>query len=229
MSLFAIADLHLSLSVNKPMDIFGDRWSNHVEKLTKNWNETVSEDDVVVIPGDISWAINFDEAKADFEYINKLNGTKIISKGNHDYWWSTLSKLNAFLAENNFDTIKFLHNNHYSYENYGICGTRGWINETSVPADAKVLAREAQRLEVSIKSALNENLEPIVFLHYPPVFGNESNYDILDVMYKYNVKECYYGHLHGNAHKYAICGEREGINFNLIAADFVQFCPKKVL
>lgn len=229
MSLFAIADLHLSLSVNKPMDIFGDRWSNHIEKLTKNWNETVSENDVVVIPGDISWAINFDEAKADFDYINKLNGTKIISKGNHDYWWSTLSKLNAFLMENNFDTIKFLHNNHYSYENYGICGTRGWINETSVPSDAKVLAREAQRLEVSIQSALKDNLEPIVFLHYPPVFGNESNYDILDVMYKYNVKECYYGHLHGNSHKYAICGEREGINFNLIAADFVQFCPKKVL
>ena len=229
MSLFAIADLHLSLSVNKPMDIFGERWTNHVEKLTKNWNETVSENDMVVIPGDISWAINFDEAKADFDYINKLNGTKIISKGNHDYWWSTISKMNAFLAENSFDTIKILHNNHYRYENYGICGTRGWINETNVPADAKVLAREAQRLEVSIKSALNENLEPIVFLHYPPVFGNESNYDILDVMYKYNVKECYYGHLHGNAHKYAVCGEREGINFNLIAADFVQFNPKLVL
>ena len=229
MSLFAIADLHLSLSVNKPMDIFGERWSNHVEKLTENWNETVSENDVVVIPGDISWAINFDEAKADFDYINKLNGTKIISKGNHDYWWSTVSKMNSFLTENSFDTIKILHNNHYPYEKYGICGTRGWINETSVPADAKVLAREAQRLEVSIKSALQENLEPIVFLHYPPVFGNESNYDILDVMYKYNVKECYYGHLHGNAHKYAICGEREGINFHLIAADFVQFCPKFVL
>ena len=229
MSLFAIDDLHLSLSVNKPMDIFGERWANHVEKLTKNWNETVSENDVVVIPGDISWAINFDEAKADFDYINKLNGTKIISKGNHDYWWSTLSKLNAFLSENSFDTIKFLHNNHYPYEKYGICGTRGWINETSVPADAKVLAREAQRLEVSIKSALSENLEPMVFLHYPPVFGNESNYDILDVMYKYDVKECYYGHLHGNAHKYAICGEREGIKFNLIAADFVQFCPKLIL
>ncbi len=229
MSLFAIADLHLSLSVNKPMDIFGERWSNHVEKLTKNWNKTVSENDVVVIPGDISWAINFEEAKADFDYINKLNGKKIISKGNHDYWWSTLSKLNAFLADNNFDTIKFLHNNHYSYEEYAICGTRGWINETSVSADAKVLAREAQRLEASIKSALSENLEPIVFLHYPPVFGNESNYDILDVMYKYNIKECYYGHLHGKAHKYAICGEREGINFNLIAADFVQFTPKKVL
>ncbi len=228
MSLFAIADLHLSLSVDKPMDIFGEHWSNHVERLTQNWNETVTNNDVVVIPGDISWGINLDEAKADFDYINRLNGTKIISKGNHDYWWSTISKLNAFLNDNGFNTIKFLHNNHYAYGNYGICGTRGWINETSVPADAKVLAREAQRLEVSIQSALKENLEPIVFLHYPPVFGNESNYDILDVMYKYNVKECYYGHLHGNSHKYAVCGERDGINFHLISGDFVQFYPKLV-
>ncbi|MGN0675441.1 MAG: metallophosphoesterase [Oscillospiraceae bacterium] len=229
MSLFAIADLHLSLSVDKPMDIFGEHWSNHVERLTQNWNETVTNNDIVVIPGDISWGINLEEAKADIDYINRLNGTKIISKGNHDYWWSTISKLNAFLNDNGFDTIKFLHNNHYAYGNYGICGTRGWINETSVPADAKVLAREAQRLEVSIQSALKENLEPIVFLHYPPVFGNESNYDILDVMYKYNVKECYYGHLHGNSHKYAVCGEREGINFHLISGDFVQFYPKLVL
>ena len=230
MSLYCISDPHLSFSCDKPMDIFGDRWQDYVAKLEKNWKENVGQEDIVVLPGDISWAMNLEDALEDFRFINSLPGRqKIILKGNHDYWWSTLSKLNAFLAENNFDTIKFLHNNHYSYENYGICGTRGWINETSVPADAKVLAREAQRLEVSIKSALNENLEPIVFLHYPPVFGNESNYDILDVMYKYNVKECYYGHLHGNAHKYAICGEREGINFNLIAADFVQFCPKKVL
>ncbi len=230
MSLFAIADLHLSLSVNKPMDIFGELWENHTEKLTENWNNTVSPEDTVVIPGDISWGIDFAEARADFEYINnKLNGTKIISKGNHDYWWSTMSKLNAFVSENGFDTIKFLHNNHYAYGNYGICGTRGWINEPGVPADAKVLAREAQRLEVSIKSALKENLEPIVFLHYPPVFGNESNYDILDVMFKYNIKKCYYGHLHGKAHKYAVCGERDGIEFDLIAGDFVQFCPKKIL
>lgn len=229
MALFAIADLHLSLSVNKPMDIFGGNWTNHTERIAENWNKLVSDDDVVVIPGDISWGINLDEARADFEFINRLNGTKIISKGNHDYWWSTLSKLNKFLVENNFNTIKFLHNNHYVYGNYGICGTRGWINETEVPADAKVLAREAQRLEVSIQSALKENLIPIVFLHYPPVFGNESNYDILDVMYKYQVKECYYGHLHGKSHKYAICGEREGINFHLIASDFVQFAPQRVL
>ena len=163
MSLFAIADLHLSLSVDKPMDIFGG-WDSHVEKLAENWNKTVSDNDLVVIPGDISWGMNLDEARADFSFINALNGRKIISKGNHDYWWSTLSKLNKFIEENGFDSIKFLHNNHYPYGKYGICGTRGWINETEVPADAKVLAREAQRLEVSIQSALKEKLEPIVFL-----------------------------------------------------------------
>lgn len=224
MALYTIADLHLSTSVNKPMDIFGG-WEGHVERLAENWNKTVSPEDTVVIPGDISWGMDLDEARSDFGFINRLNGVKIIAKGNHDYWWTTMAKLNAFLAENGFDSIRFLHNNHYAYGKYGVCGTRGWINETEVPADAKVLAREAQRLEVSIKSAVNEGLEPIVFLHYPPLYGNECNYDILDVMYKYNVRECYYGHLHGKSHKYAVCGERDGINFHLIAGDFVQFCP----
>ena len=228
MSLFAIADLHLSLSVDKPMDIFG-AWDSHVEKLAENWNKTVSDNDLVVIPGDISWGMNLDEARADFSFINALNGRKIISKGNNDYWWSTLSKLNKFIEENGFDSIKFLHNNHYPYGKYGICGTRGWINETEVPADAKVLAREAQRLEVSIQSALKEKLEPIVFLHYPPVYGNESNYDILDVMFKYGVKECHYGHLHGRSHKNAVYRERDGINFHLVSCDLVQFCPELVV
>lgn len=228
MALFAIADLHLSLSVNKPMDIFSG-WDNHVERLSENWTKLVSDEDTVVIPGDISWGIDLNESKADFNFINDLKGTKIILKGNHDYWWSTMSKLNSFLKENRFDTIKILHNNHYRYEGYGICGTRGWINETDIPADAKVLAREAGRLETSIQSALAEDLEPIVFLHYPPIYGNEYNYDILDVMYKYNIKKCYYGHLHGNAHKYAICGERDGIDFRLISGDFVQFCPIRIV
>ena len=228
MALFTIADLHLSLAINKPMDIFNG-WENHVERLYENWEKTVSEEDVVVVPGDISWGIDLNEAKADFDFINSLKGTKIISKGNHDYWWSTMSKLNSFLEENRFDTIRILHNNHYRYEGYGICGTRGWINETAVPADAKVLAREAGRLETSILSALNENLEPIVFLHYPPIYGNEYNYEILNIMYKYNIKKCYYGHLHGKSHKYAICGERDGIDFRLISGDFVQFCPVRIL
>ncbi len=228
MALFTIADLHLSLSVNKPMDIFNG-WDNYVERLSENWDKTVSDSDVVVIPGDISWGIDLKESRADFSFLNDLKGTKIILKGNHDYWWSTISKLNEFLKENHFDTIRFLHNNHYKYEEYGICGTRGWINENDVPADAKVLAREAGRLEASLRSALSEDLEPIVFLHYPPIYGNEYNYDILDVMYRYNVKKCYYGHLHGKAHKYAVCGERDGIEFRLISGDFVQFKPIRVI
>ncbi|MBQ8780504.1 MAG: metallophosphoesterase [Oscillospiraceae bacterium] len=228
MSLFVIADLHLSLSVNKPMDIFGG-WDNHVERLTENWQSSVAEDDVVVIPGDVSWAMNFNEAKADFDYINKLSGRKVILKGNHDYWWNTMSKMNRFLNENGFDTIKIINNNHYPYEEYGICGTRGWINESEVPADAKVLAREAQRLEMSIQSALADNKEPIVFLHYPPIYANDYNYDIIDVLFKYNIKKCYYGHLHGKAHRFAVNGVYDGIEYQLISSDFMQFAPKKIM
>lgn len=228
MSLYAIADLHLSLSVDKPMNIFPG-WDNHVERLEKNWQNTVSADDTVVIPGDISWAINFDEAKADFDFINRLNGNKVILKGNHDYWWNSMAKMNRFLEDNGFDTITILHNNHYPYGEYGICGTRGWIKDTEEPADAKVLAREAGRLDASIRSALNDGKKPIVFLHYPPIYVNDRNREILDVLYKYDIKDCYYGHLHGNAHRFAVCGEVDGINYQLIAGDFVQFCPKLIM
>ena len=228
MSLYAIADLHLSLSSGKPMNIFPG-WDNHVERLEKNWQATVSTDDTVVVPGDISWAINFDEAKADFDFINRLNGHKVIMKGNHDYWWNSMAKMNRFLEENGFDTITIVHNNYYPYGEYGICGTRGWIKDTEEPADAKVLAREAGRLETSIKAALADGKKPIVFLHYPPIFANDYNREILDVLFRYDIKTCYYGHLHGNAHRYAVCGEVDGINYQLIAGDFVQFCPKFIM
>lgn len=228
MSLYAIADLHLSLSSGKPMNIFPG-WDNHVERLEKNWQATVSPDDTVVVPGDISWAINFDEAKADFDFINRLNGHKVIMKGNHDYWWNSMAKMNRFLEENGFDTITIVHNNYYPYGEYGICGTRGWIKDTEEPADAKVLAREAGRLETSIKAALADGKKPIVFLHYPPIFANDYNREILDVLFRYDIKTCYYGHLHGNAHRYAVCGEVDGINYQLIAGDFVQFCPKFIM
>lgn len=228
MSLYAIADLHLSLSSGKPMNIFPG-WDNHVERLEKNWQATVSPDDTVVVPGDISWAINFDEAKADFDFINRLNGHKVIMKGNHDYWWNSMAKMNRFLEENGFDTITIVHNNYYPYGDYGICGTRGWIKDTEEPADAKVLAREAGRLETSIKAALADGKKPIVFLHYPPIFANDYNREILDVLFRYDIKTCYYGHLHGNAHRYAVCGEVDGINYQLIAGDFVQFCPKFIM
>lgn len=228
MSLYAIADLHLSLSTNKPMNIFPG-WDDHVERLKKNWQETVSPDDVVVVPGDISWAISLDEAKADFDFINHLNGHKVILKGNHDYWWNSMAKMNRFLDENGFDTITILHNNYYPYGDYGICGTRGWIKDTEESADAKVLAREAGRLEASIKAALADGKKPIVFLHYPPIFANDYNREILDVIFRYDIKSCYYGHLHGNAHRFAVCGEVDGVNYQLIAGDFVQFCPKLIL
>ena len=140
MALFVMGDLHLSLSSDKSMDIFGG-WENYVERIKENWNREVSPEDTVVVPGDISWAMSLKEAGADFRYIHELPGRKIILKGNHDYWWTTAAKMNNFLAENGFDSIFILHNNHYAYENYGICGTRGWINDDSEPADAKVLAR----------------------------------------------------------------------------------------
>lgn len=228
MSLYAIADLHLSLSVNKPMNIF-EGWDDYVERLTENWQKTVSPEDTVVVPGDISWAMNLSEAKADFEYINKLNGHKVILKGNHDYWWNSMKKMQNFLDVNGFDTITILHNSYYPYGEYGICGTRGWINEPGVPADAKIIAREAGRLEASVLSAVNDGKTPLVFLHYPPVYAGDCNREILDVMVKYGVKTCFYGHLHGKAHRIAVCGEHDGINYQLVSGDFVQFCPKLVM
>ncbi len=229
MALFVMGDLHLSLSSDKSMDIFGG-WENYVERIKENWNREVSPEDTVVVPGDISWAMSLKEAVADFRYIHELPGRKIILKGNHDYWWTTAAKMNNFLAENGFDSIFILHNNHYAYENYGICGTRGWINDDSEPADAKVLAREAQRLETSIASAENAGLEPLVFLHYPPLYGNEYNPDLLEVMYRHNIKRCWYGHIHGRkGHQNAVNGERDGIFFQLVSADYVQFCPVKIM
>ena len=227
MSLFVIADLHLSLSADKPMDIFGG-WDNYVSRLEANWQESVSLDDTVVIPGDISWAMGLENALEDFRFIDRLNGRKIILKGNHDYWWTTKSKADKFFSDNGIESISILHNNHYFYGDIGICGTRGWINDGSEPCDAKVIHREAMRLERSIQSALSENLRPVVFLHYPPVFANVTNPEILDVLLKYNIKQCFYGHLHGPSCALAVNGTRYGIDFRLISSDYLQFRPLNI-
>ncbi len=224
MSLFVIGDLHLSLSTDKSMDIFGG-WDDYVNRLSNNWEEKVKDGDTVVIPGDISWAMSIEEAYDDFKFINDLPGNKIILKGNHDYWWTTKSKADKFFNVNNFNTLNVLHNNHYEYDGIGICGTRGWINDGSEPADAKVIAREAMRLDRSIKSAVDKGLKPIVFLHYPPIYGPDTNYDILDVLLKYNIKNVYYGHLHSYATKNALNGRCYGIDFRLISSDYLQFSP----
>ena len=199
--------------------------------MKKNWLELVKPEDTVVLAGDISWGMSLEQSKPDFEFIDRLPGRKIIIKGNHDYWWTTKKKMENFMSSEGFGTIEILHNNHFRYENLGICGTRGWVNVPGeTPAqDAKVLLREVQRLETSIKSALSENLEPIVFMHYPPIFSGNFNYDILEVLYRYKVKECYYGHIHGcSGHSLCVQGVYDDINFHLIAGDYLQFIPHKV-
>lgn len=225
MSIYAIADTHLSFGTNKPMDSFPG-WNDYVERIEKNWNKLVTCDDTVVIAGDISWAMNFDELKADFDFLNKLNGTKIISKGNHDYWWNTASKMNKFIEENHFDTIKILHNNSYSVGDISICGSRGWLYDSEDDHDTLVLEREIGRIKLSLDSAENEN--KILFLHYPPVTTDSKCEKIIDVLNEYGIKKCYYGHLHGVAAKYAIDDKVDGIDFKLISCDRLGFMPKLI-
>ncbi|NLP25851.1 MAG: serine/threonine protein phosphatase [Clostridiales bacterium] len=229
MALYVLGDMHLSIGTpDKSMEVFSG-WEDYHKLLEKNWLKIVKDEDTVVLAGDTSWAMKIENAEADFGFINKLTGRKIILKGNHDYWWTSMKKMNDFFIKNSFNTLNILHNNHYNYDSYGICGTRGWVNMGEEVADEKIMAREVQRLEESIKSALREELIPIVFLHYPPIYGNSYNYDILEVMYKYKINRCYYGHIHGLGHKKAIIGERDGIKFELISSDFLRFAPKRVL
>lgn len=219
----------MSFKENKPMNVFGGNWENHEEKIKKNWEEKVSKDDLVVLPGDFSWAMYLKDADEDFNYLNNLPGKKLLLKGNHDYWWSTLSKMRQFLEENKFENIDFIYNNSYEFENKVIVGTRGWSisDETE---DIRLLKREALRLELSIQDGIKnygEDKEFIAFLHYPPItkasiLNNELN-DILRILKKYNIKKCYYGHLHGEAIKEAVEGEHFGIEFKLVSADGVNF------
>lgn len=225
MSLFAIADTHLSFGTDKPMDSFVG-WNDYVSRLEKNWNSVVSNDDTVVIAGDISWAMNFDELRADFDFINSLNGEKIIIKGNHDYWWNTAKKMNAFIEENHFDTIKILFNNSYTVEGVSICGSRGWMFGSEEEHDEKILRREVNRIKLSLDSAQCD--EKIVFLHYPPVTTDTKCDEILELLQQYGIKKCYYGHLHGVAAKFAVDDIINGIEFKLISCDRLGFMPKLI-
>ena len=222
MSLFAIADTHLSFGTNKPMDSFPG-WENYTDRLKENWNKIIDNDDFVVIAGDISWAMNFDELKVDFDFINKLNGKKIILKGNHDYWWNTMSKMNKFIEENQFDTITILHNSAFDFDDFSVCGSRGWFFDSEEEHNEKVLNREVMRVNTSIECAKND--EKIVFLHYPPVTENQCCDEILNLLKEKGIKKCYYGHLHGGAAKYAFDDNFDGIDFKLISADRLKFVP----
>lgn len=236
MSIYIIGDLHLSFETNKPMNIFGQNWENHSEKIKENWIEKVKPEDTVILAGDFSWATYLEETYEDFKYLSELPGNKILLKGNHDYWWTTVTSMKRYLEEQNIENIEFLHNNSYLIEDKIIVGTRGWALLDSENSE-KMIKREAARLELSIKEGIEkygEDKEIICIMHYPPISNslmkNEYTYNskFLDVMKKYNIKKCFYGHLHGASHKEAVEGNVEGIEFKLISADYLDFKLKKI-
>jgi len=227
MAIYGVADLHLSFNTDKPMDIFGPNWEKHSEKIKKDWLKKVKETDTVLIPGDFSWETYLENTYKDFEFLNNLPGRKILLKGNHDYWWTTLTNIKNYLKENNFNTIDILFNNSFEIENNIIAGTRGW--DYTKTSERKIIEREIGRLELSLKDAKkkNEDKDIIVCMHYPPIsknyLENEFERKILYLLKEYNVKRCIYGHLHGTSHAGAITGEIEGIQFDLVSADYLDF------
>ena len=224
MALYAIGDLHLCLGNEKPMDIFGGAWVGYMEKL-KSGLSVIQPEDTVVLLGDLSWALDMEEATADFSWINTIPGRKIILKGNHDYWWSTATKFYKFCNEKGFTDQYILNNCHYEYDGWAICGTRGWFfeEEKSGTHDEKVFKRELLRLEASLISA--GDLPKIVFLHYPPRYKGYICQEIIDLLKKYDVRRCFYGHLHGATHNMAVEGLWDGIDYRLVSADHLNFKP----
>lgn len=228
MGLFALSDLHLSSTANKPMDVFGDNWINHDKKIKDNWERIISEDDTVLIAGDISWSMKMEDGLDDLKYIHSLPGRKIIVKGNHDYWWSGIKKLNKL-----YDDMEFLQNNFFTYEDYAICGTRGWIlkeNPNFDVHDEKILRREKIRLQLSIDSACKSGYKDIIIMmHYPPFnYFNEDN-DFSQLFERYNVRKVIYGHLHGPNWREPLSGNKNDIQYYLTSCDYINFCPIKIL
>ena len=224
MALYAIGDLHLSLGAEKPMDVFGGNWVGYMDKLEAGLS-VIQPEDTTVLLGDLSWALDLSGAKDDFAWINRIPGRKIILKGNHDYWWSTAAKFYKFCEENGFSDQYILNNNHFEYNGWAICGTRGWFfeEERSGQHDEKVFKRELLRLEASLQSA--GELAKMVFLHYPPRYKGYQCDEILALLEKYEVRRCFYGHLHGPSHKLAMEGLWDGIEFRLVSGDFLDFQP----
>lgn len=228
MALYAIGDLHLSLSTDKSMEVFGEGWSHYVERLREGFAD-LGEQDLCVLCGDLSWGMSLEEAAEDFRFIAALPGKKLILKGNHDYWWSTAAKAKRFFAANGMEHIDILHNNCFFYGDYALCGTRGWFyeEEKGEGHDKKIMLREIGRLETSLKAAGER--EKLVFLHYPPVYQKYECPEILDLFECYGVRRCYYGHIHGKGIRLAFNGRRGGTDYRLVSADAVEFRPVKVL
>lgn len=228
MSLFVIGDTHLSLSTDKPMDIFGG-WKNYMQRLEENWRSVVQPQDTVIIPGDVSWGMSLEQAKEDFLFLHRLPGKKILMKGNHDYWWTTRAKMESFLEGNGLDSLSILHNNAVSVEGLSLCGSRGWIFEQGQEHDKKIINREAGRIRASLQDAQRfGEQEKVLFLHYPPVFMQDSIPEFFEVMNQYGVRRCYYGHIHSQGCRFAFQGEWCGVQLEMVSADYLRFMPKKI-
>ena len=228
MALYAIGDLHLCLGAPKPMDIFGGAWVGYMEKLREGMS-VLGPEDTTVLMGDLSWALDLPASTADFAWINEIPGRKIILKGNHDYWWSTAAKFQKFCDEKGFTDLHLLNNNAFTYGDYAICGTRGWFfeEERSGQHDEKVFRRELIRLEASLKAGGER--QKLVFLHYPPKYKGYECPEILELLKKYEVRRCFYGHLHGGSHKLAMEGQWDGVDYRLASADYLGFRPYTVI
>ncbi len=231
MKLFALADPHLSFNSAgeeyKPMGIFGDSWLNHGEKIRANWLDVVQDDDVVLLPGDISWAMTLEEVQPDLNFLAKLPGRKIISKGNHDLWWDSLSKVKKILPEG----FAIIQNNSFVFGNVAVCGTRGWQCPEGSFTDAhdeKIFQRELGRLKLSLDSVPKEVRHKIVMLHYPPVNGRQERSAFVELMLQYGVELCLYGHLHSYAIQNALEGVHWGMEFQLVSADYLGFRPREI-
>ncbi|WP_422486678.1 metallophosphoesterase [Gudongella sp. DL1XJH-153] len=220
--IYAIGDLHFDHSKQKPMDVFGENWINHKEKIVDDWKSTVFDDDLVLVPGDISWALKLDEAVPDLKLIDSLPGHKLFIKGNHDYWWESISRLKSL----DLESITFIRNNSYLYKNVGIGGTRGWMSRDSEgfdEGDEKIYKRELLRLDASLSSMEDSVSKKIAMLHYPPFDGKLRPNDFVDVLVKHNVDTCIYGHLHAEGLRYAVEGIINGVDFKLVSSDYLDF------
>ncbi len=235
MSIYVIGDLHLSFNEDKPMNIFGDNWENHTEKIELDWKSKVQKQDTVLLPGDFSWSMKLQDTLQDFKYINNLPGRKILLKGNHDYWWTTVTNIKEFLRSNNIENVDFLHNNSFEIENKIICGTRGWTSAQEESDNKKMIDREINRLKLSIEDGITKygkDKEIICCMHYPPItrgniLKNETT-GFMNTMKEYNVKRCYYGHLHSASIEDAVEGNISGVDLKLISADGLDFKLLKI-
>ena len=228
MALYAIGDLHLSLTADKPMEVFGPAWENYTERIGDALSR-LTAGDVLVLAGDTSWGIDLNEAEADFRFLDQFPCKKYLVKGNHDYWWSTRSKIESFFAAQGFRSMEIVFNSAVRVGDIAVCGTRGWLYNAETAEDKKIVARENGRLTLSLEAAQKLGGKPVVFLHYPPVYDTAECAALLDPMQRFRVTDCYYGHIHGDrAAKRAPVGEYRGIRMNLVSCDYIRFVPKLV-